>query len=543
MSEIVFGYPAQFLAGLLLGGYFGAFSHELGHALLGRWMGYEITSFGVGLAHPLFVCRWGETRVYVCLHRADNGLTFGLFPEGQPTKRQQVGFLSGGPLANLTLALAGMLLWLAFGWAATFWLTFTGFNVLMSIMALLPHQYRFTGGYLASDGRQILQVLRGQPQRSAVFSALYGLRRFRGLWEAIDDRRIQAHYLQVAAMVWMALDDSQYADELMREAGSLTTQRRPMMDAMALLVRADADHKAGRVDSAAEGYEKARQLFVTQEFPNGRIAAMIGQTKLATEMGKPAEATRLLTEIEGDPCLIESPGLRAPWLYARLELLRKSSSVEELAQMRVQYESVPDKTIPEISDWNFYRLLAKTYIERSELSAAEELCDLACKAAVKLWQALPSPQDRDRFAAVAAEFQQQTRDLLKQLGKEDAASAVANLFTDVTKKAAKQAKRQRDRKLLGWGLGLTAFNVATLVLNIAVMVNLHLGSQLFVLFFFLSLLLGGFVLVTVVYQLMYLLLINRAKEVPGTMTLAFAASPWILLLGGAIFFWVVGLMK
>ena len=40
-----------------------AFFHELGHALLARWNGFVVTSFGVGAGRFFWVGSWRGTRI------------------------------------------------------------------------------------------------------------------------------------------------------------------------------------------------------------------------------------------------------------------------------------------------------------------------------------------------------------------------------------------------------------------------------------------------------------------------------------------------
>jgi hypothetical protein len=326
-----------------------------------------------------------------------------------------------------------------------------------------------------------------------------------------------------------------------------------MLDAVAILEEGEADHKAGRLDAAAEAYEKARQLFAVQSARHGEICAIMNLAQLAEEMGKRDEADRLLSEIEKQPWMAECPDLRESWLGSRLKVLGKRLPVDELKQIRTEYESLRAKLMPEVSDWHFYAKLARVHIAREEWSAAEEPCDLACKAAVELWQALPSVEDRQRFAKVAAEFQQQTCDLLKRLGKDHAAATLGELFQDkaaAARQATAEAKRRREAKYLRLGLVLTLANVLTFAAGIgAIYALLRTGNQgenlptpslpsfrsvvgwltLFVVA------LGACLSGTTIYHGLYLLIrrfFAYRFDGPGTFTLAMGIGPW--LFGGIL---------
>jgi hypothetical protein len=99
-----------------------AFVHELGHALLGRLSGYRVTSFGLGVARPILVCNCRGTRLYLCLRRPLQGITFFLVPQVFPPRRAAAAALAGGIVGNVLLALVGLALWHLLPWGGTVWL-------------------------------------------------------------------------------------------------------------------------------------------------------------------------------------------------------------------------------------------------------------------------------------------------------------------------------------------------------------------------------------------------------------------------------------
>jgi hypothetical protein len=217
--------------------------------------------------------------------------------------------------------------------------------------------------------------------------------------------------------------------------------------------------------------------------------------------------------------------------------------VDELKQIRTEYESLRAKLTSEVSDWHFYARLGRVHIAREEWSAAEEPCDLACKAALELWQALPSAEDRERFAKAAAEFQQQTCDVLKRLGKDDAAMTVAALFQEKAedtpeKRAAEEARRLRESKLYRWGIIATGVNAASM--GAAIWCSLTIGgfSKAPVALAFLAVLLGIFLGGALMYQALYFFIRacgTHHKETPGTMTLGLAFMPWAIFIAVVLF--------
>lgn len=525
----------QIAIGFFVGGYISIFAHELGHALIGRWMGYQITSFGMGLARPLIVFDWGSTRVYFCWKDAALGFAFNLPADGQTTKAQAAAYLLGGILANLLIMLVGLAVWLWLDWGAALWITIVVGNGLMVLDCLIPHAYPVAGLPTANDGRQLVQLFTGES--ADAFGVLQGLHQFGRLWKEIGDYRMQACYLRGAASVWGTLGDADYARELLRQAEALGAPHLPVLDAIAILEEGEAHHKAGELDAAANAYEKARDEFAAQSARHGQICAIMNLAQLAEEQGKPDEADRLFNEIEGQPWMAESPDSRESWLGCRLKAVGKRLSLDQLKQLRTDYESLPARPIPEVSDWHFYPKLARVHITREEWTAAEEPCDLACKAALKLWQALPSVDDRKRFANVVAEFQQQSCDLLTRLGKEEAAATIAALFQEkddtLAKRAANEARRQRDSKLYRWGIALTAANLFAMAATIWLLVYGVSNFNFAVALVSLNALLGVFLGGALAYHILYAL--SRAcgahdKQTPGSAILGLALSPWLIFL-------------
>src|SRR5262249_39238551 len=96
--------------------YVSSVGHELGHALMARWNGFLVSSFGMGLGRPIWVGGWRGSRVYLCWKRPLQGFTFAVMAQVYPTRRQFVAMLAGGVLANFVLAAVALLLWLLLPW-------------------------------------------------------------------------------------------------------------------------------------------------------------------------------------------------------------------------------------------------------------------------------------------------------------------------------------------------------------------------------------------------------------------------------------------
>lgn len=531
----------QIGAGWFFGSYFGLFLHELGHALMGWRMGYDVTSFGMGLASPLLVLDVRGTRLYFCRKHFDRGLTFALFRHGQPTRTQQIGFLAGGMLANLLLALAGLGFGFAFDSSRTFWMTTSVVNIFMASMSLVPG-LPWTHLPQGTDGSLILQAIRGRSGYLNVIEFFECFHLYRPLLQAVGDRRMEAHYLEAAASRWALLGDEERAAELRHEGEELGQLPSSASAATEMVRQAKADQCAGRLEAAAEAFGKARQLFALEGDPSGELATIYYQAALAGEQCRTDDAETFLTDAESHPLVTAAPSLKALARLGRLEVQGKQISTEQLDGFQVDYEAARNhESLPEY-DWLVYRKLARLYIEREEWARAEVPAALACKAALTIWKALPKPKDRQGFASLAAQFQNQTCDLLKRLGREDEASIVASLFQeegiDLAALQAEQVRRQRERQRYRLGFLLTAVNIV--VCGVALwgltILNRTTPQHFWNSTLFAGLMLLFFVLIPVVigailYQVLYFLIRSQKpknQESPGTMTLALAAIPWIV---------------
>lgn len=129
-------------------------AHELGHALVGQWMGGRILRLIVGpWRWELF--RSGFRRTCVRSLKGVGGMAQTILPDGPGFRRAFVVMLLGGPFANLVLAAAAWWLLPLLGpWPLkVFAAAFVAIGVLLGLVNLLPFR---SGGFL-TDGMQLLR--------------------------------------------------------------------------------------------------------------------------------------------------------------------------------------------------------------------------------------------------------------------------------------------------------------------------------------------------------------------------------------------------
>ncbi len=129
-------------------------AHELGHALIGQWMGGRILRVIVGpWRWELF--RSGYRRVRLRSLKGVGGMAQTILPDGPGFRRAFVVMLLGGPLANLVLAgIAWLLLPMLGPWPLrVFAAVFVAIGSLLGLVNLLP----FRSGGFQTDGLQLLR--------------------------------------------------------------------------------------------------------------------------------------------------------------------------------------------------------------------------------------------------------------------------------------------------------------------------------------------------------------------------------------------------
>src|SRR5262245_29648026 len=94
--------------------YLSCFLHELGHALLGRWAGFRVTSFGLGVGRPVWAGGCRGTRVYLARNNPFQGITFVYTLRNGPFRTGTVAMLAGGAAAHAILVGVALLLWRLF---------------------------------------------------------------------------------------------------------------------------------------------------------------------------------------------------------------------------------------------------------------------------------------------------------------------------------------------------------------------------------------------------------------------------------------------
>jgi tetratricopeptide (TPR) repeat protein len=458
--------------------YLSIFCHEVGHALLGRWSGYIVTSMGVGLAEPLIVWSWGKTRVYLAWKRPFQGITFSLRLGPAPKRWQRIAMLGGGILANALLAvLAAMLGYLLPGGCALWWALFL-INGTMAVTNLFPFKVWLGHAYLLTDGAQILAALLGRFSAPTAPERIQTLAGMRGLWFDISDHLMLRFHLLDAAAAWKELGDVEQAAKLYREAEAeaLRTEDFPWLRAVTALVQFEIALGTRRYEEAATALGTAEAIYAGLKYELGPFLAAWGRAELLLRQGDAAGACQQLEALvaEAPPAARRLTGTAI--LAARLRARAALGDAEAVQALRVEHEKQRQRQTVSTRDLAVQQALARFHVRREEWTQAEEAYRQAVGGAEQLLARFVRKEDRERFARCQAPLLSELAECLRRQNRAEEADQVPMqlLSIEAMQRRPEEVKRRSNRRHLYWGVALTQLNlaVAFVLVNLVIVLDL-----------------------------------------------------------------------
>jgi WD40 repeat protein len=413
-----------------------AFVHELGHAVVGRWCGLQVTSCGLGLGRPLLAWTWGGTRLYVCLRRPLLGLhcaVIGLCP----SPWRLAGMYAGGMLGSVGLAAVALALWRVLPWGGDVWLLTAWVSAARGAFALVSFG-PVTDAYLI---RRIL--------RDGVFPSSAPIRvgalefARRHLVSVGDLPGLHAHLLGVAR-AWAELGDASRAEEIGAEAEAVPLAHTLLTRAQGAWSRGFVAYHAGRLDDSARAFDAAETAFAVLDHQTGRFLVACGRAELALRRGDAPEAIRGLDALDGDPVLVSRPALRAGLLVTRLCAEAALPSAKGVAAMREEYERARARFPSPVRDLRVFRALGGYHTRREDWQPARSAYWKALSAARSIHESLARRTDRDAFAQAQVDLLAEAGDAFRRAGKEAEAVRLPHLFAD-----AEEYRRRRGKTAVG----------------------------------------------------------------------------------------------
>ncbi len=524
--------PLIVLALLVPAFYLSIFAHELGHALMGRAVGFVVTAFGVGTGHPFLTLSVRGVRIFFCSSNPFQGLTFWLSSHFSPPRRRLVPFTAGGILANALFAATALVLWKFLPRGQPLWACVAFVNALMALISLVPFRQKMGQATIQSDGWLIVSALRLRSLSPSAPTVIQMTRTLRGLWESIGDERSLRVYLTASAAAWAELGDPKRGAAALAEAQSLRATAAPYL-AYGALVRAGLESEAGRHDESLIAVDLAEDCCRKAADPVGLLYVSLYRAQMLVARGDTAEATALLDVLADDPQLDRNAALRIAFVGARLWTSLASPGQGSVDEDYARYLAICQKQPSPSRDLLVHHAVGHFHAARGEWSKAEPAFRAAVAAIHDVATAWSDPTDRSRFVQVQSPCLAEAYECLRMLKKVEEAermimplTSTANLQPRVAAAAAK-----RDRRFFRIGVWVMLANLVCVVGAI-----LHLDierPQASVPVVVFIVVLATFTSVGAIYLLVRATigrLIPSLRRGAGAAVLLLACAPWLMLL-------------
>lgn len=438
--------------------YISIFLHEFGHVVMGRWSGFVVTSFGVGIARPLWVWNWRGTKVFFCRSRWRQALTIWLSPRILPPRRQLVWALTGGVLANGVVALVAFVLWWLLPWGDGVWLAITAINAYMCLTNLIPFTVRFGNAPMRSDGAQILQTLQGREPEAIASARAQMVATLRGLWEAVGDTLGLYTHLLVGALSWADLGDAERAEQLCAEAEAVPLNHSPFTRAYGAVVRGIVSRYAGKIEASAAALDEAEKEFRALNHEAGLLLVALGRAELMLKQEETSRAVESLSTLSAHALFAEYPALPVALVASHLQARADSSDGEEAETLLAAYEAARSRCPSLTRDLWTYSAMARLYVRQQNWAQAETFFWKSLEAVRKLYESFADPAEQTRFLRCHTALLSEAAECLRQLGKD--AEKVDALFPspDELKRQRTAAQGRRSRRYHRVGLLITLVN-------------------------------------------------------------------------------------
>jgi tetratricopeptide (TPR) repeat protein len=523
--------------------YVSIFVHELGHALMGRAVGFVVNSFGIGTGRPFLTFSVSGVRVFFCRSRPLQGLTFCWIPQLSPPRRKQVAFLAAGVLANGLLAVAAFFLWKSRVWGEPLWACLALVNGIFAIINLIPIERKVGNAILRSDGRLILLTLRMRSISMPAPVLIQFVRALRGLWESIGDERSLRANLAASAASWADLGDSERAIALLTESQTLPTNEAPAYLAREALVRAAIETEAARPDEASTALDEAEAIYREEIDEFGVLHVALGRARVLIRRGEISGALVHLDALAANPLARPHSPLGIESLVARLSAALAVSDRAAAEETVAQYQAVRREQPSASRDLRVYRALAHYFAEKGDSRNAAIAYRAAVAAIESIASAWSDPADRAGFLERQSGLLTEAGDCLRAVNKpQDAERLVEPLLSiEAFERKMAEVPREHNRRRFRMGLWLMLADVLCSVVLVIAMgaVGVYLGPGRMppMAFLFLVFEFAAFTIFAVAYLFFHATigrLIPPFRRRAGSVILLLAWLPWTSLIIGPL---------
>jgi hypothetical protein len=369
--------------------------HELGHAALGALAGYRVVACGVGFRDPFLVIRWGGVRFYLG-RPLRMGLTLAL-PAGLSSPRRQLLFyFSGGILANALSAAAALALWSA-GARAGFVAVFGALSAFMALANAVPFRARTGKLVLLSDGRRLLDALRGATGEAEVSPGqrLTSVMALRELCRRLGASAGEVGLTLTVAALRLQLEDVEGAGEALAAPCLADPARDPWTLPLEKVVRAlhAVEARAPDAEAALADAEAA-----CPGDPVARVSLQVARVRHAMAAGEPAQA------LAREALAAARASGRGSLCSAAEALVLEVEPPEDLpAAVRALLARRGPMRLPDLSALRCLSTAARHLVvaRAGALEAARPLLHEALALAQRIASGLPEGPARERFLSRA----------------------------------------------------------------------------------------------------------------------------------------------
>ncbi|MEO7717034.1 MAG: site-2 protease family protein [Capsulimonas sp.] len=358
--------------------------HEIGHAVAGRSVGYDVTSLGTGTGKPLFTWTWNGMRFFICRENIFSGVTF-LFSDGvSPTRKGELLIHFGGIIANfVTACLLGVILYFSPG--STYCWISLGAACLCLVCSIIPLR-GLSGSYAEqNDGATIFDHFWPRKSTRVALSRedlKQGLDMIQFL-NGIGDHRGVYHYAKFVAPALLRFGDIESARSLMPLMGA-AGRSTPKYRLEYALLRASVEIYAEDGGEAGEALDEADALYSGAKGDDHWVQLRWDRFRWLLMMKQPAEALEIIDELRAQYPIDTDERMAVTLLTCRLCAILDLHGLEEGQKAYEEYQRLNIHSPSDRLDLNVAHVMGKAYTKNENWLGSEPYFRMALKLATKL---------------------------------------------------------------------------------------------------------------------------------------------------------------
>lgn len=376
--------------------YSAVFVHELGHAVMGRAMGYIVTSFGLGVGRPLAVFSVWGSKVYFCRSRMHLGLTFAVHPAILPARARIVTYLTGGIVFNVCAAVFSLMMILWGPWLGGIWIDVLFINANMAITSSIPSNIRIGRGSQRTDGAQIVQVMRTGSLANPPSITAQTFEFMQRHAAMVGDTVISYVNLLSVAEAWTDLEEYDRASEVLEQAQARPDCGIPGLRWLQAYITAQLAVRTQKCDDALASLDIADAAAQRLGGKIGVLSALL-RDAISIERGDTAHLPLVLEQRIADPDIRSLPSARLMSVVTRLAVAIRDADLDSVRKYAAEYDRLAKKSPSAMRDLKLCRILARLYAQVGDSVAARLAYQRVLVAIIEAGEGWTDPAEARRF--------------------------------------------------------------------------------------------------------------------------------------------------